>query len=207
MLFTCPLLVNNSLLPTRVFTSYRIKTVVFRMILICDVVFGLVYTGISPLKENGRRFSRAKGKADIIGRQYESVYTHVDVSSISEPVREPFPQMKELQISVEGVTKLLRKVNPNKASGPDSILARILKELPDEIFHNYAMTLGFRGLGYFLRPNFISQKVKFSSSIYLNACKYYVCGIKREMKVMLLHKIRVEKISLFHLQKCAVNYF
>ena len=36
--------VHNSLLPTRVFTSYRIKTVVFRMILICDVVFGLVYS-------------------------------------------------------------------------------------------------------------------------------------------------------------------
>ena len=41
--------------------------------------------------------------------------------------------MKELQISVEGVTKLLQKVNPNKASGPDSIPARILKELADEI--------------------------------------------------------------------------
>ena len=38
-------------------------------------------------------------------------------------------------------------------------------------------------------------------------CKYYVCGIKLETKVMRLHKIRVEKISLFHLKKCAVNYF
>ena len=89
-------------------------------------------TGISPLKENGRLFSRAKDKADILGRQYESVYTHKDVSSIPEPVREPYPPMKELQISDEGVTKLLRKVNPNKAKGPDSILARILKELADE---------------------------------------------------------------------------
>ena len=37
--------------------------------------------------------------------------------------------------------------------------------------------------------------------------KYYVCGIKLETKVMRLHKIWVEKISLFHLKKCAVNYF
>ena len=37
--------------------------------------------------------------------------------------------------------------------------------------------------------------------------KYYVCGIKFETKVMRLHKIRVEKISLFHLKRCAVNYF
>ena len=31
--------------------------------------------------------------------------------------------------------------------------------------------------------------------------------IKHETKVMRLHKIRVEKISLFRLKKCAVNYF
>ena len=54
---------------------------------------------------------------------------------------------------------------------------------------------------------FISQKVKVSSSIHLNTCKYYVCGIKLETKVMCLLKIWVEKLSLFHLKKCAVNYF
>ena len=43
MLFPYPIQVNNSLLPTRVFTSFRIKMVVFRMILICEVVFGLVF--------------------------------------------------------------------------------------------------------------------------------------------------------------------
>ena len=41
--------------------------------------------------------------------------------------------MKELQISDEDVTKLLRKVNPNKTSGPDSVQARFLKKLADEI--------------------------------------------------------------------------
>ena len=55
--------------------------------------------------------------------------------------------------------------------------------------------------------NYLSQKVKVSSSIHINTCKYYVCGIKLETKVMRFHKIRVEKISLFHLKKCAVNYF
>ena len=54
---------------------------------------------------------------------------------------------------------------------------------------------------------FYSQKVKDSSSIHLNTCKYYVCGIKLETKVMCLHKIRVEKISLFHLKMYAVKYF
>ena len=45
------------------------------------------------------------------------------------------------------------------------------------------------------------------SSIHLNTCKYYVCGIKLETKVMYLHKIRVEKILLFHIKKSAVNDF
>ena len=52
-------------------------------------------TGISPLKENGRLFSGAKDKADILGQQYESVYTHEDVSSIPEPVGEPYPPMND----------------------------------------------------------------------------------------------------------------
>ena len=41
----------------------------------------------------------------------------------------------------------------------------------------------------------------------LNTCKYYVCGKKLETKVMRLHKIRVWKITLFHLKKYAVNDF
>ena len=54
---------------------------------------------------------------------------------------------------------------------------------------------------------FLFHRKSVSSSIPLNTCKYNVCGIKLETKVMCLHKIRVEKISLFHLKKCAVNNF
>ena len=54
---------------------------------------------------------------------------------------------------------------------------------------------------------FYFTEIKVSSSIRLNTCKYIVCGIKLVTKVMCLHKIRVEKVLLFHLKKCAVNYF
>ena len=69
---------------------------------------------------------------------------------------------------------------------------------------------GFYGLGgggIFCDQILFHRKSKFSSSIHLNSCKYYVCGRKLETKVMRLHKIRIEKISLFHLKRCAVNYF
>ena len=60
-------------------------------------------------------------------------------------------------------------------------------------------------MGVFFVTKFYFTESQSFASIHLNTCKYYVCGIKLEAKVMVLHKIRVEKISLFHL--CAVNYF
>ena len=54
---------------------------------------------------------------------------------------------------------------------------------------------------------FIIQKVKVSSGIQLNTWKYNVCGIKLELIVLRLHKIRIEKISLFLLNMYAVPNF
>ena len=62
-------------------------------------------------------------------------------------------------------------------------------------------------MGVFFVTKFYFTESLVSSSIHLNTCKYYVCGIKLEKKVMRLHKIWVEKIPLFHLKKCAVNKF
>ena len=62
-------------------------------------------------------------------------------------------------------------------------------------------------MGVFFVTIFFSQKVKVSLSIHLNTYYYNVCGIKLETKVLRLHKIWVEKIALFRLKKCAVNYF
>ena len=45
----------------------------------------------------------------------------------------PFPSMKNIQVTNEGITKLLQKLNPGKASGPDLLPARILKELAVEL--------------------------------------------------------------------------
>ena len=56
-------------------------------------------------------------------------------------------------------------------------------------------------MGVFYVTKFYFTEGKVSSSIHLNTCKYYVCGIKLETKVMRLHKIWVERSSLFHLKK------
>ena len=41
--------------------------------------------------------------------------------------------MKDVHVSTEGVTKLLQKRNPAKASRPDLLPARVLEELASEI--------------------------------------------------------------------------
>ena len=44
-----------------------------------------------------------------------------------------FPSMSDIQVTNEGIIKLLQKMNPGKASGPDLLPARILKELAEEL--------------------------------------------------------------------------
>ena len=44
-----------------------------------------------------------------------------------------YPSMPEVTVSTQGVQKLLSKLQPNKATGPDDLAARVLKEFAVEI--------------------------------------------------------------------------
>ena len=89
--------------------------------------------GIAPLKDVGILHADAKDKADILNRQYQSVFTNEDTSDIPTPDGKPYSSMPEITVSIEGVQKLLQKLNPQKACGPDQIPARILRDLADVI--------------------------------------------------------------------------
>ena len=90
-------------------------------------------SGIAPLKEKRRLHAEPKDKADILNRQYESTWTKEDKSSTPSPDSTLFPSMPEIEVTNEGVVKLLLKLNPNKASGTDLLPARVLKETATEI--------------------------------------------------------------------------
>ena len=88
--------------------------------------------GIPTLKKDGKLESENNLKAKILNDQFKSVFTQENpelpsVPDLSNPI------MPDIKVSVEGVTKLLRDINPNKASGPDEIPARILKLAAEEI--------------------------------------------------------------------------
>ena len=61
-----------------------------------------------------------------------------DVFNKSEHTQVPLPNrsapfFKEIHVSAEGVTKLLKGLNPSKALGPDELHPRVLKELSSEL--------------------------------------------------------------------------
>ena len=96
-------------------------------------------TGIAPLKDNDRFFNTSKNKADILNRQYRSVFTQEDPNTPvpdpdgDPPPPPPPPPMKDITVTEEGVKRLLQKTNPQKTSGPDMIPARSLKECAEDL--------------------------------------------------------------------------
>ena len=90
-------------------------------------------TGIAPLKDSGRLHTDSQSKANILNNQFTSVFNIEDTSDIPVPSGPSYPSMPEFEINVCGVQKLLHTIKPNKASGPDSIPCRVLKEAASEL--------------------------------------------------------------------------
>ena len=89
--------------------------------------------GVTALKSEGRLFTDNVSKAEILNRQFKSVFTQEDKSSIPKLPGPPHPPIGNMEIDTRGVEKLLTRLDPNKASGPDNISCRILKELAIEL--------------------------------------------------------------------------
>lgn len=105
-------------------------------------------TGIPNLQDNGIEYTDAKSKAEILSSQYKSVFTQEVETEV--PMNEKgsiIPNIQDLTIQCKGVEKLLEKLNPSKACGPDKISTGVLKEasletspiLPD-IFNRSILT-------------------------------------------------------------------
>ena len=88
---------------------------------------------MTPLKEKGKLVSHSKETAHILIKQFSSVFTRGSIDNMPEThinLKSTIPSMK---IKTEGVEKLLRNINPSKASGPDNIPNRILKQCAKQL--------------------------------------------------------------------------
>ena len=89
--------------------------------------------GITSLRENGILKTDSKEKANICNRQFQSAFTREDDSDSPSKGASPFSSMGDITVDPKGVTKLLDGLNVHKASGPDGLNARVLKQCSNEI--------------------------------------------------------------------------
>ncbi|XP_072046887.1 uncharacterized protein [Amphiura filiformis] len=89
--------------------------------------------GIPTLVVDGESFTSDKSKAEALNRQFSSVFTHDDLTSVPDKGPSPFSSIDDLDIELAGVIKQLAQLNTSKAGGPDSIPARLLHDYATEI--------------------------------------------------------------------------
>ena len=90
-------------------------------------------TGVGPLKKDGLTFSDSLNKANIMGEQFCSVYTKEDTLDLPDLGPSQTPTVSPIKVTCKGVLKLLKDIKPHKASGPDNIPGRLLKEAAEEL--------------------------------------------------------------------------
>ena len=88
---------------------------------------------IPPLRSEGVLIADAVGKANILNRQYSSVFTLEDTNNIPSKGHSKAPPMQSIKITVDGVKQMLQELKPQKAPGPDKISTRVLKELAEPL--------------------------------------------------------------------------
>ena len=97
--------------------------------------------GVSPLRDNkGKVHTTDKEKANILNTEFTSVFSNDDAFTPTMTSTRS-RSMPEITITINGVKNLLEKIDPDKASGPDMVSAKFLKEVATEISH--ALTLLF----------------------------------------------------------------
>ena len=89
---------------------------------------------ITTLRENGTLKTDTLDEANICNKQFQSAFTCESYSEIPCRRTSPFTPMGEITVDPKGVFKLLNGLNIIKASGPDGLSARVLKECSSEIF-------------------------------------------------------------------------
>jgi len=88
--------------------------------------------GVSSLKVDGKLITDPKMKAEALNKQFKSVFVN-ETDFVSQPSVPRFPSMPQIIFPSSTVLKLLQDLNPAKASGPDNLSPRVLKEISSQI--------------------------------------------------------------------------
>ena len=110
---------------------------------------------ISSLNKDGKLYTESKDKADILNSRFQSVFIpktplalgslakmavqdlidagKMDSKSVPANLINTQLVMPDIQLSENGILKLLKDLNPHKAAGPDELKPLVLKELREVI--------------------------------------------------------------------------
>ena len=84
-------------------------------------------------KRNGSGIAQSEfEKAEKFNGQFSDVFTKSEYKQVPLMDRS-VPFMHDIVVTKDGVTKLLKGLNPSKALGPDELHPRVLKELAMEL--------------------------------------------------------------------------
>ena len=73
------------------------------------------------------------GKTEVLNSQFSSVFTKEDDAPLPDLGISSTPDAPNIQVGGNGVMKLLQGLKPHKATGPDEISSRFLKEMASPI--------------------------------------------------------------------------
>lgn len=83
------------------------------------------------LRSESRLVDNTKYKADIL-KQYHSVFTPENEHEQLPQLNDNYPSIQDIHVTVNGIEKSLHNLDPSKATGPNEIPARILKQYATE---------------------------------------------------------------------------
>jgi len=89
--------------------------------------------GIPTLVKDGIMYSTDTSKANALNKHFYSVFTNDDGVTLPEITKNLYPTIPDIEINIEGVVQLLNTIDPFKATGPDSLPSKLLKELSPEL--------------------------------------------------------------------------
>ena len=85
-------------------------------------------SGVPSLKQGDRLITDTIGKAEALNDQYQSVFTKEPPGPIPDKGPSPYQAMEDPFITEAGVLKLLQNIKVDKATGPEAIAARVMRE-------------------------------------------------------------------------------
>ena len=88
--------------------------------------------GIRSLRTGSQTVTDDQGKAEVLAAQFQGVFSK-DSSQAAELPFNDFPEMPEIDITINGIVKLLNSLDVSKATGPDNIPNRILKLAAEQL--------------------------------------------------------------------------